>query len=136
VPKCDGTESLVIEAGWNMVYDIEGDSCPGGSPYLNLIVHGRLTLARKVSGTPMNINFRVKHIFVTGELIIGEVAKPVPLTDKFSITLFGEYASRAVVFDTNIYAGNKILASIGKVDLFGSGPAAPVQRLLEKAPKG
>jgi hypothetical protein len=126
VPKCDGSESLVVEAGWNMIYDIEGDSCPGGTPFKNLIVHGRLTLRRKVTGTPMNINFRVKHIFVTGELIIGSAANPIPTTDKFTITLFGEYASRTVVFDGNIYAGNKVLASIGKVDLFGAGPAAPV----------
>jgi hypothetical protein len=136
VPKCDGSEDLIIEAGWNMVYDIAGDSCPGGKPYKNLIVHGRLTLKRKVPGTPQDINFRVKHIFVTGELIIGSKAVPIPATDNFKISLYGLYADRTVVYDGNIYAGNKVLASIGKVDLFGAGPAAPVQRLLAPSPKG
>jgi len=134
VPKCDGSESLIVEAGWNMVYDIAGDSCPGGKPYLNLIVHGRLTLQRADPAKTQNINLRVKHIFVTGELIIGTKDKPIPSTDKFKITLYGEYAARTVVYDGNIEAGNKVLASIGKVDLFGSGPAAPVQKLLAVAP--
>lgn len=99
MPKCDGTEDLVIEAGWNMVYDIEGESCPGGKPYKNLIVHGRLTLRRKDPAKAQNIDFRVKHIFVTGELIIGSKDKPIPNTDFFKISLFGEYAARTVVYD-------------------------------------
>lgn len=136
MPKCDGSEDLIIEAGWNMVYDLAGDSCPGGKPYKNLIVHGRLTLKRKDSKTAQDINFRVKHIFVTGELIIGSKVSPIPATDNFKITLYGLYADRTVVYDGNIYAGNKVLASIGKVDLFGTGPAAPVQRLLAPSPKG
>lgn len=135
VPKCDGSESLIVEAGWNMVYDIAGDSCPGGKPYKTIIVHGRLTLKRKEAATPQDINLRAKHIFVTGELIIGTKLVPVPTTDNFKITLYGEYAADTVVYDGAIEAGNKVIASIGKVDMFGSGPAVPVQKLLADAPK-
>jgi len=46
VPACDGTP-VVVEAGWNMIYDIAGESCPGGKPYQTVIVHGRLTFRRK-----------------------------------------------------------------------------------------
>ena len=75
------------------------------------------------------------HIFVTGELIIGTKLVPVPTTDNFKITLYGTYAADTVVYDGVTEAGNKVIASIGKVDLFGSGPAAPVQKLLVDASK-
>jgi hypothetical protein len=131
-----------------MVYDIENDSCLPGTgdgltgndrPYKVVIVKGRLTIKRPetpVDTAAVNINFRCMHIFVMGELKVGTSSDPIPITDKFEITLYGTYAADTVVYDSVIEAGNKVIASIGLVELFGTGPAVPIQKMLAAAPAG
>jgi len=76
------------------------------------------------------------HMFVMGELKVGTSSDPIPITDKFEITLYGTYAADTVVYDSVIEAGNKVIASIGIVELFGTGPAVPIQKMLAAAPAG
>jgi len=80
-------------------------------------------------------------MFVTGELSIGynfktKKAAPIPATDKFKITLYGRYQDDTVVYDNVIEAGNKVIASIGKVQLHGTGPKVQQCRLLASVDKG
>ena len=46
VPRCG--EEVEVKMPWNMVYDIASDPCI----YKSIVINGRLTLKRKVSGTP------------------------------------------------------------------------------------
>jgi hypothetical protein len=57
-----------VEAGWNMIYDVEGDS-----PLFEMVtVMGRLTFYQPDDGSDVDLHMRTKHIYVAaGELYIG-----------------------------------------------------------------
>jgi len=101
-------EDVEIESGWNMTMDV------ADTPILNLVsVNGLLNFK-----LGMNITFRAKHIFVrAGELHVG--SKENPFTDNCNIILYGEKNSQGIVMDNAVEAGNKILANINVVSIFG-----------------
>lgn len=81
------------------------------------------------------MNLRCKQLFVrAGELIIG--TETTPFATKATITLYGEYADRTVAYSNSVYAGNKLIANIGKVHMYGTIPATEMTRLLAPAAIG
>jgi hypothetical protein len=103
------------------------------TPIVGLIqINGRLTFDQT-----KNINFRAKHIFVrAGELIIGNATHPYEKEGR--ITLYGEKDSKAIVFDNAIEAGNKLIANVGKVQMYGKKRTKESQltRLVKETAKG
>ena len=126
VPPVAG-EDVVVEAGWNMIYDLEGDS-----PIFQIVtINGRLSFKQE-SGFTAAQNLRCKQLFIrAGELLIGSEA--TPFATKATITLFGEYAERSTAYSSSIYAGNKLIANLGKVHLYGTVPSNEIVRLLAPA---
>jgi len=62
----------VVEAGWNMIYDLEGDS----PIYQMVTINGRLTFKQE-TGFTADLNLRCKHVFIrAGELYIGTAEAP------------------------------------------------------------
>jgi len=108
-----------------MILDIEE------TPILKLIrVNGVITFSDE-----MNVHLRAKHIFVrAGELHIGNETHPYNHTAK--ITLCGEKDSEAIVYDNAIEAGNKVLANVGKVKMFGQPRTTKLARLHQEAKRG
>jgi hypothetical protein len=101
-------DNVHIESGWNMVLDIEE------TPVFELIrINGILSF-----GNETDIHLRAKHIFVrAGELHIGNETHPYP--NKARITLHGEKNAEHIVYDNAIEAGNKLLANVGLIKMFG-----------------
>ena len=102
------------------------------TPIVGLVqINGRLTF-----DPTMNVNFRAKHIFVrAGELIIGEETAPYEMEGR--ITLYGEKDAKAIVFDNAIEAGNKLIANVGLVKMYGKPRTRESQltRLVESTAK-
>jgi len=69
-----------------------------------------------------------------GELHIGNETHPHNHTAK--ITLYGEKNSEAIVYDNAIEAGNKVLANVGTVKMFGKPRTTKMTRLHAEANKG
>ena len=123
VPVAD--EDVEIESGWNMTMDV------ADGPIYNLVsVNGLLNFKRG-----MNITFKAKHIFIrAGELHVG--SKENPFVDECTIMLIGDKSSQAIVIDGAIEAGNKILANINVLSLYGRARNQTMTRLLLPAKKG
>jgi hypothetical protein len=123
VPVAD--EDVHIESGWNITMDI------ADTPIFRLVrVNGLLNFKRG-----MNITFRSKHIFVrAGELHVG--SKENPFVDNCNIILYGERNSMAIVYDNAVEAGNKVLANINVVKMYGKARNQTMTRLLLPALKG
>jgi len=107
-------EEVRIESGWNMVYDLvfEEDEKP---PVFNKIeINGCLSLKQG-----MDHQLKAKIIRVRGgEFTIG--TKDRPYTNNAVITLVGEKESDALVIeDQGVEGGNKIIANLGKVLMYG-----------------
>lgn len=97
-------------------------------------INGRLTFKQE-TGFTAALNLRCKHIFIrTGELIIGSEA--TPFATSATITLFGEYADRTVAYSNAIYAGNKVIANLGLLQMYGTIPTTKMVRLKAPAAKG
>ena len=101
-------DDVHIESGWKMILDIEE------TPIFKLIrVNGVLIFSDQ-----MDIHLKAKHVFVrAGELHIGNETHPHPKLA--TITLYGEKESEAIVYDNAIEAGNKVLANVGLVKMYG-----------------
>lgn len=106
IPAAD--EDVMIEAGWNMLLDIPV------TPELKLIqINGRLTFKND-----MDIELKAKHIFVrAGELVIGSEEAPYEMNGL--ITLYGMKNEKHIVYDNAIEAGNKLIANVGLVTMYG-----------------
>jgi hypothetical protein len=66
----------------------------------------------------MDVHLRAKHIFVrAGELHIGNETHPYQHNGL--ITLFGEKNAEAIVYDNAIEAGNKLIANVNVVKMYG-----------------
>jgi hypothetical protein len=102
-------ETVVIEPGWNMLYDLEE------SPIFNMVeINGRLTF----EDADKDLHLRAKYVYVrAGELIIGTQEQPFNRTAK--ITLYGEKENQHILWDNAIEAGNKILANTNKISMYG-----------------
>ena len=105
LPK-DG-DSVVIESGWNMILDIN-------TPNLTKItINGRLTFLNTT-----NITMTAGSIFVyAGELLIG--SKDYPYKYNAKIQLEGGRFSAPIAFDGDVEGGNKILANVGTIKMYG-----------------
>jgi hypothetical protein len=117
-------EDVHIEPIWNMVFDMNP------SPVYKLIrVNGNLTFH------PTNdTHMRAKHIFIrAGELNIG--SKDFPHQMQARITLYGEKNAEAIVYDNAIEAGNKVIANVNEMRLFGKPRTKTMFRLLQEAQK-
>lgn len=118
-------EDVHVEPGWNMVFDLED------SPVYKLIrINGILTFKNE-----SNCHLRAKHIFVrAGQLHIG--SEEYPFTFEARITLYGEKDFESIVYDNAIEAGNKLLANVGLVRMFGIPRKQKMTRLLAPVNKG
>jgi len=66
----------------------------------------------------MDVHLQAQHIFVrAGELIIG--SKDAPYEKNAQITLHGKKATASIVADNAIEAGNKLIANVGLVSMYG-----------------
>lgn len=101
------------------------------SPNLRLIrINGKLTFKDDI-----DIEFSAKHIFIrAGELHIGSKDKPFEKNCKIILT--GEKNQKAIVYDNAIEAGNKLIANINIMNIFGKKRQQTLTRLQAPALKG
>jgi hypothetical protein len=114
-----------ILSGWNMILDIEE------TPILKLIrVNGILSFSED-----MDVHLQAKHIYVrAGELHIGNETNPYQNNAK--ITLYGEKNEESIFYDNAIEGGNKVIANVGTVKMFGKSRTKKMTRLTQEANKG
>jgi hypothetical protein len=118
-------EDVHIESGWNMTMDL-----PETPIYRLVRVNGILNFKSDI-----DIDFKAKHIFIrAGELNIGQ--KDHPYEKNCKIELFGEKDQKAIVYDNAIEAGNKLIANVNKLRMFGKKRTKNWTRLLAPAEKG
>lgn len=112
-----------------MVLDIEE------TPIINkLEINGRLRFKNE-DDPPASIHLRAKHIFVrVGELQVGNSTHP--FERNATITLHGLVSDKAMVYQNAIEAGNKIIANVGNVTMFGKKRVNNLARLQKPAHKG
>jgi len=117
-------EDVHVEPGWNMVLDID-------TPKVKLLrINGRLTFLNTT-----NIHLQAKHIFIrAGELHIGSAEYPFQYNA--TITLYGEKSAETIVYTNAIEAGNKNIANIGTIRMYGKRRTQKMTRLLRVANKG
>jgi len=117
-------DTVEIKPGWNMVFDV------AESPIIKQItVNGRLSFKNDT-----DLHLRTKQLFIrAGELVIGY--KDKPFANKAIITLHGERNSQTIVYDGAVEAGNKNIANVGKISMYGPRRNATT-RLFSEAIKG
>jgi cell migration-inducing and hyaluronan-binding protein len=120
-------EEVTIASGWNMHLDLEEDT----PIFEKLIINGRLTFKQG-----MNHHLRAKIIFIRGgELRIG--TKAAPYTDEAKITLIGEKNDVTLVLaDQGVEGGNKVIANLGKITMYGKKRSFKLTRLRAAAKIG
>jgi hypothetical protein len=101
------------------------------TPKLKLMrVNGLLSFSNE-----MDVHLKAKHIFVrAGELQIGTETNPYLYNAQ--ITLYGEKDSETIVYDNAIEAGNKVIANVGTIKMFGKSRTKKMTRLTQEANKG
>jgi len=120
-------DDVLVEAGWNMHLDLEE-----ATPIYNKIeINGRLTLAQG-----MDHYLKAKIILIrVGELRIG--TEGVPYTKNAVIELMGEKESDTIAIeDQGVEAGNKIIANLGKITMYGKQRSFKLARLTKPAAQG
>lgn len=118
-------DDVHIEPGWNMVFNMNP------SPIYKLVrVNGNLTFDNTT-----DTHFRAKHLFIrAGELHIG--SREHPYTKNCTITLYGERNAQTIAYDNAIEAGNKLIANVNKMRIFGQSRGWQMSRLTAPALKG
>lgn len=118
-------EDVHIEPGWQMVYNL------AESPVYQLIrVNGKLTFE-----DTKDLHLKCKHLFIrAGQLHIG--SKEAPFQNKATITLYGERDSEAIAYANAIEAGNKLIANVNVMRIYGKPRGWKMTRLLAEAKKG
>jgi len=101
------------------------------SPIYKLIrVNGRLTFENET-----DTHLKCKHLFIrAGELLIG--SEEYPYEKNARITLYGEKQMETIVYDNAIEAGNKLIANVNIMRLYGKPRGWSMTRLLRAAEKG
>lgn len=113
-------EDVHVESGWNMVYDLNDTQAP---IYNNMELNGKLTFQNE-----SNLHLKVKHLFVrAGHLEIGNETHP--FNGSARITLHGEKNMEAMAFDNAIEGGNKLIANVGLIKMFGQPRTGKLTRL-------
>jgi hypothetical protein len=124
-------DDVTIPPAWNMIYDLEDG--PNIPIYRKLIINGWLTFQNGQGKG--DIHLRAKHIFIrAGQLAIGREDAPFEATAK--ITLHGLKESASLAYDDTIEAGNKVIANVGRIKMFGAKRAKTLTRLRAPAPRG
>jgi hypothetical protein len=110
-----------------MIYDLDEES-----PIYRLIrVNGRVTFKNDMK----NVTLHAKHIFVrAGELHIGN--KTHPFLGLCTIMLHGEKDAKHIVYDNAIEAGNKLIANLNIMRIYGKQRSHHFSRLFLEAKKG
>ena len=100
-------EEVHIDPTMNVVLDVD-------TPKLSLLrINGRLTFLNT-----SNIHLQAEKIFIRkGELHIGSPEHPYIFNA--TITLYGGKTSEHFVFSTSIDSGNKMIANIGTLRMYG-----------------
>ena len=108
VPK-EG-DDVIIPPGQNWIFDLVE------SPLYNYIeINGVVTFKQDAA----ILHLRAKYVFIrAGELHIGNQTNPFPGNAK--ITLSGEMANQEIVIQNAVEAGNKILANVGLISIYGT----------------
>jgi hypothetical protein len=120
-------EDVHVESGWNMVYDLNDTEAP---IYNNMEVNGKLTFKNESSP-----HLKVKHLFVrAGHLEIGNETHPFNGSAK--ITMFGEKNFESMAFDNAIEGGNKLIANVGVIKMYGQPRTGKLTRLHAEVSKG
>jgi len=111
-------EDVHIMSGWKMILDLNV------TPQFKLLrVNGILHFSDE-----MDVHLKAKHIFVrAGELHIGNETHPYQ--HNAQITLFGEKDQETVVYDNAIEAGNKLIANVNLIKMFGKKRTKKMTRL-------
>jgi hypothetical protein len=115
-------DDVHIISGWKMILDIEE------TPILDVLdVNGILIFSDEI-----NVHLRVHRIYVrAGELHIGNVTHPY--LHNAQITLHGKKDAETMVFDNGIEAGNKIIANVNLVSMYGKQRTQKMTRLTQEA---
>jgi hypothetical protein len=110
-----------------MIYDLDDVS-----PIFNLVsVNGKLTFKNDMK----NVTFNAKYIFIrAGELHIGN--KTHPFLGLCTIMLHGEKDAKHIAFDNAIEGGNKIIANLNIMRIYGKQRSHHFSRLQMEAKKG
>jgi hypothetical protein len=103
-------DDVHIEPGWNMIYDLNVSS-----PVYKLVrVNGNFTFQQDGKDK----HFRCKHLFIrNGQLIVG--TKADPFRANATIGLYGEKNAETIVYANAVEAGNKNIANVGKLFMYG-----------------
>jgi len=124
-PKAD--EDVTIDSGTNMLFDLDEET-----PIYRLVrVNGMLRFKNDMQ----NSTFHAKHIFIrAGELHIGN--KTHPYLGNLTIMLHGEKDAKHIVYDNAIEAGNKLIANLNIMRIYGKQRSHHFSRLYREAKKG
>ena len=115
-------EDVHILPGMNMIFNMNP------SPVYRLVrVNGNLTFDNTT-----DTHFKCKHLFIrAGEVHIG--SEDYPMQKNARITLFGEKDAVSIVYDNAVEAGNKIIANINKLRVYGMPRGWKMTRLTAPA---
>ena len=110
-----------------MIYDLNDSS-----PIFTLVrVNGNLTFQQDGKDK----HFRCKHLFIrNGKLQVG--TKENPFNATAIIGLYGEKNAETIVYDNAVEAGNKNIANVGKLNMYGVPRKSHHTRLTKEALKG
>lgn len=82
----------------------------------------------------MNLTLNAKHIFIrAGELVIGNETHR--FNNSATIVLHGKKDEQHIVYDGAIEAGNKLIANVGKISMYGK-PRPTFSRLRAPCLRG
>ena len=111
---------VTIESGVDMVYDLEEDP----NIYRLVRINGRLRFKKDLK----NATFHAKHIFIrAGEFWIGNETEP--FEGQATIWLHGEKDAKHIVYDNAIEAGNKLIANLNIMRIYGKQRSHKFTRL-------
>lgn len=118
-------DDVHIEPGWHMVFNLND------TPVYKLVrVNGNLTFDNTT-----DTHLKCKHLFIrAGELHIG--SEEYPYEKNARITLYGEKQMETIVYDNAIEAGNKLIANVNVLRMYGKKRNWKMSRLVEPAGKG
>lgn len=104
-------EDVHVESGWRMVFNMNP------SPKYNLVRVNSLLTFENTTDT----HLKCKHLFIrAGELHIGSEDYPILSNISARITLYGEKGAETMVYDNAIEAGNKLIANVGILRMYGA----------------
>lgn len=116
---------FVVPQDWDLIIDI------AETPRMR---HLQILGGLYFSNT-MDIHLRAETIFNRGgDFVVGTEEEPYEYTGL--ITLFGSRNADPIAFDSNIEAGNKVIANVGYMEIVGIERTMTMTRLVESATNG